>query len=225
MWTVEVVKARFWEAADVERRMFVKGMSSGGNAWPSYRFDKEDRAGWPDDVIEEDLKIWMGRKPVGTPEFTRWEEVFFDWTQLIPEPRRLLVWRWSQCIAFGKSFSKYCEEKGLVRATAYNRLERVFKNLTNDFRIANRLLRRPDDKWAGQFEGPQAFTEIRSDEVVATQHQVDHPPFRTEPHRDMLGTAEAVAEFSKHLADVNDQRRRARLRKALRGVPGEQEAA
>ena len=38
-----------------------------------------------------------------------------------------------------------------------------------------------------------------------------------------MRTPEAVAAFAQHLADVNEQRRKARLRKALRGVPGEPE--
>jgi len=35
----------------------------------------------------------------------------------------------------------------------------------------------------------------------------------------------ALATFTQHLADVNEARRKARLRKAMRGVPGEAEAA
>ena len=31
-WTIEIIKARFIEAADIERRMLVKGMGGGGNA-------------------------------------------------------------------------------------------------------------------------------------------------------------------------------------------------
>jgi hypothetical protein len=40
-------------AADIERRMLVKRMGGGGNAWPTYGFDEEDRKGW---VQEDYLK-------------------------------------------------------------------------------------------------------------------------------------------------------------------------
>ena len=223
-WTVEVVKARFFEAADVERRMIVKGMSGGGNAWPSYSYDKEDMAGWDDAAIADNLERWQGRKVTKSPEITRWEEVFFEWTQLIPEPRRLLVWRWAQCIALGRSFSKYCEDKGIVRATAYNRLERVFENLTIEFRNASRLLLWPDEKWSGQFDGNDASKEHKMDEVAPKRGPTIHPPFRSEKHHDNLTTPEALGEFTKHLAAHNRAQTRKR-EKALRGVPGEQEAA
>jgi hypothetical protein len=225
MWTPDIVKARFIEASEIERRMFVKGMTSGGNAWPTYRFDEEDMKGWDDQAKLDHLERWQGRKVTKSPELTRWEEVYFYWTPMIPEKRRSLVWRWAQCIASGRSFSKYCEDKGLVRMTAYNRLEKVFENLTSVFLLEGRLMLLPDTMGALQDDGPEACTEHKMTVVAQKGSAPKHPPFRTEKHRDMLGSPEAVSEFSKHLAQVNDVRRKARLRKALRGVPGEQEAA
>jgi hypothetical protein len=227
MWTIEIVKARFFEAADVERRMMVKGIGGGGTAWPAYSYDAEDMKGWDDVAIADNLERWQGRKVTKSPEITRWEEVFFEWTAMVPERRRVLVWRWSQCIASGRSFSKYCEDKGLNRATAYNRMERVFEDLNARFRNEVRLLRHPDEKWSGQFEPDPASISSKMDAPVARRH---HPKsnklnFRNEASHDTLTTPTAVAEFAKHLADTNEARRRARLRKALRGVPGEQEAA
>jgi len=206
MWTVEVVKARFFEAADVERRMMVKGIGGGGNAWPSYSYDKEDMAGWDDQAIADNLERWQGRKVTKSPEISRWEEVFFEWTSMIPKPRRVLVWRWAQCIASGRSFSKYCEDEGLVRATAYNRMERVFDNLTTRFRNEARFLRHPDEKWARQFEPDPASVSSRMDEVVAKRHHPnpDKLHFRSEAHHDRLTTPAAVAEF--RTAPRRDQR-------------------
>ena len=146
MWTVEIVKARFIEAADIERRMMVKGGPSTGSAWPTYSYDAEDIAGWDDVAIADNLERWQGRKATKSPELTRWEEVFFDWTGLLAVDRRIIVWRWSQCIASGRSFSEWCERKGLVRMTAYNRMERVFANLATRFDLEARLLRLPDGK-------------------------------------------------------------------------------
>ena len=219
MWNIEIVKARFFEAADIERRMTVKGMSSGGTAWPSYSYDADDMAGWDDQAIADNLERWQGRKIAKSPEITRWEEVFFEWTSMVPETRRILVWRWSQCIASGRSFSAWCERAGMVRATAYNRMERVFEDLTARFRNEGRLLRYPDEKWSGQFEGEKASLSHTIE--TAAPKRTAHQPYRTEPHEDHLTTPEAIAEFAQHLAEMNEARRKARLRKALRGVPGE----
>ena len=148
MWTIDVIKMRFVEAADIERRIIVKGIQSGGNAWPSYAYDDEDMHGWDDQARLDHLEVWQGRRVTKSPELTRWEETFFEWTALIPQSRRILVWRWAQCIANGRSFSEWCEKKGIVRMTAYNRLDRVFENLVAGFSKEGRLLRWPEGRWA-----------------------------------------------------------------------------
>jgi hypothetical protein len=234
-WTIEIIKARFIEAADIERRMLVKGMSGGGNAWPTYGYDEEDRKGWVQEDIDAEKERWSRNKTTATPEITRWEEVFFEWTALIPESRRVLVWRWAQCRASGRSFSEWCERKGVIRMTAYNRLDKVCGDLEARFRLEARLLRLPDEKWHLQQEADQASTahtmgEAANDNIKPKLDAANdnakpvtrrHEPFRSEKHHDALTTPEAVAAFAQHLADVNEQRRKARLRKALRGVPGE----
>ena len=224
-WTVEIVKARFFEAADVERRTIFKRNGGGGNAWPSYRFDEEDRAGWDATARLDELEKWQMMKGTLKPEQTRYEEVLFQWKPMIRADRWALIWNWSRCIALEHSFSNYCRDHNLNRATAYNRLDRAFELLT--FRLRNDaiLLQLADDKWARQFEGRHVSILTKVDEVDANRGPTIHPPFRTEAHRDMLGTTEAVNEFTKHLSATNEARRRARLRKALRGVPSEHEAA
>lgn len=228
MWTSDIVKMRFVEAAEVERRMFVKGQGGGGNAWPQYRWDAEDRAGWDDQARMDALEQWQGRKVTKSPELSRWEEVYFFWTPMIPERRRSLVWRWSQCIAYGNSFSAYCEKKGLVRMTAYNRLDKVWENLTAQFLLERRLVRLPEGTNALQQDLVDASVEHTMDGVAPHNKPTIHPPFRTEKHHDNLTSPEAVNQFTKHLAATNSARRRMQDRKrekALRGVPGEQEAA
>lgn len=225
MWTAEIVRARFIEAADVERRMLVKGgPASGGASWPSYSYEFEDMAGWDDQAITDNLERWQGRKVTKSPELTRWEEVFFDWTKIVPERHRVLVWRWSQCIASGRSFVAWCERKGINRSTAYNRLERIWENLATQFRKEGRMLLDPDEKWTGQQEPLQAPSAGKMTKV-ARDKDGGHLPYRSERSHDTLTTPQAIAEFTEHLAKTNEERRKARLRKALRGVPGEQEAA
>jgi hypothetical protein len=226
MWTIEIIKARFIEAADIERRMLVKGMSGGGNAWPTYGFDAEDRKGWVQEDIDAEKERWSRNKTTATPEITRWEEVFFDWTGLVREDRRVLVWRWAQCRANGHSFSEWCDRKGIIRMTAYNRIDRVCELLVEQFRLEARLLRWPDGKWSLQDEAELAPSDHTMRTVAADNAgPVKHPPYRSEKPCDTLTTSAALAAFTQHLADVNEGRRKARLRKAMRGVPGEAEAA
>jgi hypothetical protein len=227
MWTIEDVKARFLEAADVERRMIVKGLPGSGNAWPSYRFDEEDMKGWDDQAKLDHLEMWQGRKVTKSPEISRWEEVFFIWTAMIPENRRLLVWRWAQCIASGGSFSKWCEDRGLVRMTAYNRLDRVWTTLAARFSKEARLLRSPDAKWDLQVPQSEIQENLSLKNSVSAKSPRIHPAYISEKSTDHLTNPAALAEFSQHLADVNESRRKAQLRraKAMRGVPDGQEAA
>lgn len=238
MWSVEIVKARFFEAADVERRMFVKGMSAGGNAWPSYSYDADDMAGWDDQAIADNLERWQGRKVTKSPELTRWEEVFYQWTPLIPHrplstkignkrgevSQRKLMWRYAECIASGKPFVAYCERKGINRSTAYNRRDAIFNDLALRFRNDNRLLLLPDERASGQQTHEMRPQAGPIGEPTAERGK-PHPPFRTEPCRDLLKSPAAIAEFSKTLSDHNERLRKMRLRKALRGVPEEASAA
>jgi hypothetical protein len=229
MWTAEVVMARFVEAADVERRMLVKGMSAGGNAWPTYGFDDEDRKGWVQEDIDDEKERWSRNKVTTTPEITRWEEVYFDWTALVRQDHRLLIWRWAQCIAGNRSFSAWCERKGIVRMTAYKRRDRVVRTLAEQFRLEARLLRWPEGKWSLQDEANLAPVAHTMETAASKAAPVEHLPFRTERHHDTLTTPAAVAAFAQHLADTNARRRKSQERrriKSLRGAPGEdQEAA
>jgi hypothetical protein len=225
MWTIEVIKARFVEAADIERRMLVKGMSGGGNAWPTYGFDEEDRKGWVQEDIDAEKERWSRNKTTATPEITRWEEVFFDWTGLVREDRRVLVWRWAQCRASGRSFSEWCDRKGIIRMTAYKRIDRVCELLVDQFRLEARLLRWPDGKWSLQDEAKLAPSDHTMRTAADNAGPVKHPPYRSEKSCDTLTTPAALAAFTQHLTDVNEARRKARLRKAMRGVPGEVGAA
>jgi len=228
MWTPDDVKARFIEAVDIERRVLVKGMPNCGNGWPIYRYDAEDRAGWDDAARADDLEKWKGRKFTTSAEQSRWWEVVVEWRLLIPLERRDLVWDFAECRARGWSFSKYCEDKGFVRMTAYRRVDRVLENLARVFGLEARPLKPAADRWVLQVAGVQSMEDVGSENAVSDRRKLIHPPFRSEKHHDNLTTPEAVAEFSKHLSSTNDARRRSQARKrekALRGVPGEQEAA
>jgi hypothetical protein len=219
MWTPEDVSERFIEAADVEYRMLVKGMTRGGNAWPSYAYTREDYEGWDDAARADNLANWQGRKVTRSPEISRWEEVFFVWTnRYIPDLRaRQTVWTWAHCMAHGPSFVFVCEKRGWVRRTEYARKERTFADLAETLRN-NDVLFRP----AEQIPLAQQTDVLarNGDKVGASRDRSQHPPFRSESPRHLLTSDAAIAEFEQHLADENEKRRKARLRKSLRGVPG-----
>ena len=224
MWTPDDVKARLIEAVDIERRVTVKGMPGCGNGWPTYNFDSADRAGWDDQARTDDLEKWAARKFTTSAEQSRWQEVVFEWRDFIPAERRNLVWGFAECRAKGRSFSKYCEDRGLVRMTAYRRIDRVLEKLASAFALESRTLRLASDKWVLQVEGIQNTDCDVIKDAASKRSAKKHPPFRTEKHHDNLTTTAAIAEFSQHLADVNEARRKSqerRMKKALRGVPGE----
>lgn len=224
-WTVENIKARWIEAADVERRLHVKGLPTSGNAWPAYCYDK---TAWDDQAHEDFAEMWRDRRVTRSDELSRWGEVYFGWTlRFVPEGRRELVWAWSRCNSGvdGRSFSKVCETHGWVKSTSFLRVERTFESLVSQLCIALIPFRPAAHKWSGQsdhFEHDANPIVGSCDQRVAPKI---HPPFRAESPRHLLKTDAAIAEFEEHLADVNEARRKARLRKALRGVPGEEAAA
>jgi hypothetical protein len=86
-------------------------------------------------------------------------------------------------------------------------------------------LRWPDGKWSLQDEAELAPSDHTMRTAANNAGPVKHPPYRLEKSCDTLTSPAALATFAQHLAEVNEQRRKARLRKAMRGVPGEAEAA
>jgi hypothetical protein len=182
-------------------------------------------AGWDDQAIQDNLERWQGRKSTRADEVTREEEVLFYWTILVRENRRHLVWRWAQLSPHDR-FSAYCKKKGIASATAYRWLDEVWSRLQARFVAQARLLRWPDQKWMGQ-QTPvlPSIPGKLGDDSIRPFRKPRHAPFRTEKHRDELTTVERAEEFSEKLVERNERLRKKRLRKALRGIPGEAGAA
>lgn len=224
MWTPDDIRARFFEAADIERRVVVKGMPGCGNGWPSYRYDKDDRDGWDDAARQDDLERWKGRKFTTSAEQSRWQEVVFEWRLLIPIERRDLVWDFAECRSRGWSFSKYCEDRGLVRMTAYRRIDRAMESLARRFTLEPRSLKPAAERWVLQVAGLQGIDGGKVENVAPKKGAPKHPPFRAEKHHDNLMTPEAVSAFQAHVSGHNDRMRRRRER-AMRGVPSDRAVA
>lgn len=144
MWTPLDVRDRFVEAAEVERRTprGQWGPSQKMGFWPEYEREFEDQTGWSGQTWQDIYDARNGRRIPPTPsERSRAEEVLLEWTPLVREDRRKLVWFWAHCAAGGGKFSAVYRRMGLKHRTAYDRLARVFDSLTALFVNDRRTLR------------------------------------------------------------------------------------
>lgn len=216
MWTAENVRARFIDAAEIERRMHVKGAPGCGNAWPSYRFDEEDRSGWDDQARQDDLEAWQGRKTTQSSELARWQEVYFVWTlQFIKrDADRRRVWIWARCMSGGPSFVSVCEKRGWVRRTEYARLERTFSSIARELTNNGSVFVEAGILPLAQTDRPALYTSPTLTDCASTKTGPRHPAFISEKPTDLLRTPEDMAAFISHLEDVNARRRKMRSRRS-----------
>lgn len=227
MRQVDIIKARFIEAADTERHLPRPMLPNGKGFWPRYEYSAEDREGWTDDTKADDTDRWARIRGASREAITRHDEcLVWSMTLLPTEKHRHILWRWAFCQVNGWSFAESCKRRGWVRVTAYRRLDASCELVSNYFLGSCRAPTLPEEKYLLQ------FSAARSRDVIGSAPDVDAPPaipftngYRTEESVDLLTTQEAVDGFQDHLSEVNERRRKARLRKALRGVPDEQEAA
>lgn len=221
MWTSETVRIRFVEAAGTERFLSALRLPTANGYWPEFQYDEDDRSGWDQAARDDHLAIWQGRGTAKADALSRYQECL-SWTiERITDPeRRRLVWAFAFCRAYKRDFGKECRERGWVKTTAYNRLNRVWDHLAFNFNNERLLLREASPFWVGHETQPIieiALEEKKSDSATA---QVLHPPFLAEKPTDRLKSPEAIAAFVAHLEDVNDQRRKDRARR-LRKVSKE----
>lgn len=136
MWTADDIKARFAEAADVERRSprGQWGPSQKLSYWPEYQQEFSDQTGWSGQTWQDIYEARNRRRvPPSSIELSRADEVLFEWTPLVAEDRRKLVWFWVHSAAGGVKFAVVCRRMGWVRRTAYDRLDRLFEQLAARF--------------------------------------------------------------------------------------------
>lgn len=217
MWTSELVRDRFIEAASTER--FLSGLKkpTAKNYWPEFRYTTEDREGWDDMAKQDHLAIWQGRGTAKADALSRYQECL-DWTiERITDPkRRQLVWAFADCRAFNRDFGKLCRDRGWVKATAYNRLNRAWAQLAADLDNDRVPLRDPSS--VGDRHDDQATVEIVQpvQKSASATGRTIHQPFRTESHLNTLQTPEAVEAFASFLEEVNEQRRKGLARRLRR---------
>lgn len=209
MWTPEIIRARFVEAADTERRLPKGGGGSNSGYWPSYEYTFEDKAGWGTKRLAEEREMRLARIPPSSSAITRHDEVM-GWTANLihDERKRRIVWAWAWCRLTGSSFSARCKKQGWVKVTAYRRLMATVDQILEELRNGATLLRMPDEKWLIQ-ETPN----------MASIHgtMADEPPIPISPSSIILPgdrpshtltSPQAVENFAKYLERVNKRRRK-----------------
>jgi hypothetical protein len=135
MWTPEIVQARFVEAAQTESRLPLGGGSQSSGYWPAYVHTFEDMNGWGTKRLAEEREMRMKRIPPSAGAISRHTQVM-EWTaELIDEDYRWLMWGMANCIASERSFSAWCKDQGLVRMTAYRRIERIREAISRNLKM------------------------------------------------------------------------------------------
>jgi PAS domain-containing protein len=223
MWTPDITKSRFVEAAETERYLPRPRMGTGAGFWPLHQYTAEDREGWDDAARADSADQWARNRKLTREAISRHDEcLHWSMTILGQEAHRHIVWKWSFCQINGWSFSEACKRKNWVRVTAYRRLTASFERISAHLNKEQVLLRLPDAR--------HLVTEIEfgaNDSGKVNRNVADlpsaipfTPSFRTEPSRDLLKTPEDVIQFSKHLARTNSDRAREQKRRELceRGV-------
>lgn len=220
-WTPDIIRARFIEACDTERRLPAGSM--GGQAsgyWPAYTHSFEDMAHWGEKRLAEEREMRTRSSPPSAAAISRYLECL-QWTaELVQDERkRRLIWAWAYCQMAGRSFAERCRRDGWVKMTAYRRLSASFQHISEKLRNNNALLREPDEKWVlpnQAVSGTSAITLAELNDAAPT-----HPTFQIfdgERPRHTLTSPQAVAGFEKLLAQTNKRRRREQERRRKLGI-------
>lgn len=209
MWTHEIVRTRFIEAAATERFLPTLRKPNAKGYWPEFRYEKDDRDGWDQQAKDDHLEIWQGRGTAKADALSRYQECL-SWTiERIELPeRRRLVWGFAFCRANKHDFGKWLKDRGYVKTTAYNRLNRIWEQLAFDFNNDRLVLKEAASRWGGRetdFEIPIGISGENRATVIPIKFT---PGYQTEKSRNTLHTEGDVEDFGKHLEAVNAERRR-----------------
>lgn len=147
-WTPELIRNRFVEACDTERRLPKGGGRSQGGFWPAYVHSFEDMNGWGTKRLAEEREMRFSRTPPSAAAISRFEEVMrWSATLIHDDARRKIIWTWAACQVSGHSFASHCRKFGWVKMTAYRRLHAVSDAISRDLDMRGVLVRYPDEKW------------------------------------------------------------------------------
>ncbi len=210
MWTPELVRCRYLEAAETERYLPRPRVGTGAGFWPLHRYTAEDRDGWDDAARADNADGWARDRKLTREAISRHDECL-SWSMALlkTEYQRHVVWKWAFCQANGWSFSEACRRRGWVRVTAYRRLSASFELISSKLLGSGAMPRPPEERFMLQ-DGP--ISAIASD-TMGRGVEIDRsikftPGFQTEKSTDLIRSEEDAETFAKFL-----ERRNARLRK------------
>jgi hypothetical protein len=220
MWTPELTRARYVEAAFTERYLPAARGPSGKGYWPEFFHDQEDEAGWDDAAKLDNAAKWKGRASNGAIsrhlECLDWTAKFIDPKRSLTIPMAQVLWAWAFCRANGWDFGGKCVKRGWARPTAYRRLTAAVEQITDNLNNVRALLREPDARWVRQ-EEPSSIQRSGWLQSCDTSQAIKFSPgYQTEKSRDLLTSPEAIADFVKHRDMVNAERRGLQEREAKR---------
>lgn len=219
MWTPEITRARFVEAAHTERFLPAALSPHGRGYWPAFFHDDVDKAGWDDAARLDNAEKSKGRAPSGA--ISRHQECMVWTSERIGDmSRRQIVWAWSFCRANGWDFGARCSKRGWARPTAYRRLSAAIEGITHGLNNEGVLLRLPHERWLRQEEPNKACVSCTMDIRDSAQPIKIKPGYRTEKVRDLIRTEEDAGEFAKFLERRNAIVRREQERRRKLGLEG-----
>lgn len=210
MWTVDIVRGRYLEAAETERYLPRPRVGTGAGFWPLHRYTAEDRDGWDDAARADNADGWARDRKLTREAISRHDECL-SWSigMLKTEHHRHVVWKWAFCQANGWSFSEACRRRGWVRVTAYRRLSASFELITAKLLGGGTMPRLPDERFLLQDDAVSTMDSGMMAKSVASANAIKLTPgYQTEKSTDLIHTEEDAESFAKFL-----ERRNARLRK------------
>lgn len=219
-WTPELVRSRFIEACDTERRLPLGGGTQSCGFWPAYVHSFEDMNGWGTKRLAEEREMRLARTPPSAAAISRFEEVMKWSASLIHhDVKRQIIWTWASCQVSGYSFAERCRTYGWVKMTAYRRLHAVSDAISRGLDISGALVRYPDEKWVLPEQPVSATNFVMVALTDDAEQPMVHPTFQVlDRPGDLLKSPEAIADFGKHLASVNRQRRKEQERRKKLGL-------
>lgn len=215
MWTVDIVRGRYLEAAETERYLPRPRVGTGAGFWPLHRYTAEDRDGWDDAARADNADGWARDRKLTREAISRHDECL-SWSigMLKTEHHRHVVWKWAFCQANGWSFSEACRRRGWVRVTAYRRLSASFELITAKLLGGGTMPRLPDERFLLQDDAVSTMDSGMMAKSVASANAIKLTKgYQTEKSRDLLTTAEALADFGEYLKQTNSERAKANERR------------
>lgn len=189
-----IIRARFAEAADTERRLpFAKTRPNGyGSSMPTYLHDFADLVGWGKERLAEERQMATRRLPPAADAISRHDECL-RWTAMISpkvgvaeDYRRAL---WARAFAFvgGKPFRVWCRAAGIAHVTGYRRSDAAVDLLSSIFRKSSVSVTSPADEWVLRIEAADdtnsGIVGVRTGRDRTRWSAADAEPAATEDER------------------------------------------